>query len=196
MGAERELLAALPVHLPLTPFRHRPLAPKVPRQDRPDPLQPQLRQSRPLRNRRLDFGLVGFGHSDARAAVRSSSVASDSRPRLTPNRGRVGPRIASVSRSRLRCSALVAQEWRIGTRNTHGRAWRASVRALVRHTVGHTEASSTRFARVGRSDRRAMRGCLWPGDGRITFHADEPSPLLNDRYPSSCNHAFLRYPDR
>ena len=67
VAAECELLAALPVHLPLTPFRHRPLARKVPRQDRPDPLQPQLRQlrkPRPLRNRRLDFGLVGFGHSD------------------------------------------------------------------------------------------------------------------------------------
>jgi hypothetical protein len=59
-----------------------------------------------------------------------------------------------------------------------------------------TEASSMRVARVGRSDRSTLRGCTWPDDGRISFHADEPSPLLNDPYPWSCNRDHLCYPNR
>ena len=73
-------------------------------------------------------------------------------PRLTPDRGRVGPRIAHVNGSRLRGSARVAQEWRMGY-TQYLQLSLASVHASVRYTVRPTEASSTRFTRVGRSDR-------------------------------------------
>jgi hypothetical protein len=50
-----------------------------------------------------------------------------------------------------------------------------------------TEGTANGRGYFGRSNRRVLRGCLWPYVGRIGFHAAAPCSLLNECHPRPVN---------
>jgi hypothetical protein len=62
-----------------------------------------------------------------------------------------------------------------------------SIQTEYRRIHQSSSCRHDRTARVGPTNRRALRGCLWPYGGRIGLHAAAPCSLLNGRLPRPVN---------